>query len=74
MKRLALAASLLLAVTAARVDAGGLPSPKSYTGGPASCHSTPYIRGPEGKVPDPVRDSSRKTHRDLHQAHAVRVK
>ena len=75
MKRFALAAFLLLGLTAARVEARGLPSPKSFTGGSVAGHSTPFIKGPEGKkVPTPVRDSSRKTHLDLHQTHAVRAK
>ncbi len=75
MKRLALAAFLLLVLTAARGEAGGLPSPKTFTGGSVSNHSTAFIKGPQGKkVPTPVRDSSRKTHLDLHQTHAVRAK
>jgi hypothetical protein len=73
MKRLAMAAFLLLAVTTARVEAGSLPKAKSVIDRDTASHTTPYIRGAR-KVPEPVRDESRTTHRDLHQTHAVRAK
>jgi hypothetical protein len=74
MKRLAMAAFLLLAVTTARVEAGSsLPKAKSVIDRDTASHTTPYIRGTR-KVPEPVRDESRTTHRDLHQTHAVRAK
>jgi hypothetical protein len=74
MKRLAMAAFLILAVTPARMEAKSLPKPKSLTDRETSNHQTHYVRGQSTKVPEPVRDESRTTHRDLHQTHAVRAK
>jgi len=72
MKRLAMATFLLLAVAAVRVDAKSLPQAKSAIAQETPSHTTPYVRGPKAKTPEPVRDSGRKTHRDLHLTHAVR--
>lgn len=74
MKRLAMAAFLLLAVTTARVDARSLPQAKSAINRNTGSHVTPFVRGTQAKVPEPVRDASRTTHRDLHLTHAVRGK
>jgi hypothetical protein len=74
MKRLAMAAFLLLAVTPARMEARSLPMPKRITDREAPNHQTHYVRGSQKKLPEPVRDEGRTTHRDLHQTHAVRAK
>ena len=72
MKRLAMAAFLLLAVTT--VEAGSLPKPKSVIDRDRANHMTPYVRGQQAKLPEPVRDAGRTSHGDLHQTHAVRTK
>ena len=72
MKRLAMAAFLLLAATSARMEAGSLPKPKSFTDRVIPTHQTPYVRGARAKLPEPVRDASRTTHRNLHLTHFVR--
>jgi hypothetical protein len=74
MKRLAIAAFLLLAVTTAGVEARSLPQAKSVLDRNVGSHVTPFVRGPKAKVPEPVRDAGRNTHGDLHLTHAVRAK
>lgn len=74
MKLLAMAAFLLLAVTPSGTEAGSLPKPTSLVDRDTAKHVTPYVRGSQAKLADPIRDSSRKSHRDLHQAHYVRGK
>jgi hypothetical protein len=72
MKRLAMAAFLILAVGPARIEARSLPKPKSLTDRPASSHQTHYVRGSQKKLPEPVRDESRGANRDFHPTHLVR--
>jgi hypothetical protein len=72
MKSLGIAAFLLLAATAVRVEAKSLPQPKSTIDRDTQTHVTPFVRGPRAKVPTPVRDSDRKTGHDLHLSHGVR--
>jgi len=74
MKLLAMAAFLLLAVTPARTEAASLPKAKSLVDRDTEKHVTPYVRGSQAKLPAPVRDSSRKSHRNLHLTHFVRGK
>jgi hypothetical protein len=71
MKRLAMAAFLLLAASSAPTEAGPLPKAKSVIDREVASHTTPYVRTPR-KLPDPVRDSSRTTHQALHLTHFVR--
>ena len=73
MKRLAMAAFLLLAVSTVQLEAGPLPKPQSLTDRDAAKSGTHYVRGSK-KVPQAARDADRKSHRDLHQAHYVRLK
>ena len=74
MKRFAMAAFLLLVVTAARLEARSLPTAKSVLDRKAVSHVTPFVRGTQAKVPEPVRDAARNTHGELHLTHAVRGK
>jgi hypothetical protein len=74
MKRLAMAAFLLLAATSARTEAGSLPKPKSVIDRETQTHQTHYVRGSRAKLPEPVHDQSRGSHRGLRLTHAVRGK
>jgi len=74
MKRLAMAVFLLLAATPARTEAGSLPKAKSPIDREKATYQTHYVRGTGARVPQPLRDASRKSHRDLHQTHFVRRK
>jgi hypothetical protein len=74
MKRLAMAAFLLLAAISARTEAGSLPSPKSVIDRERPTYQTHYVRGNRAKLPEPVRDASRASQRDLRLTHAVRGK
>ena len=73
MKRLAMAAFLLLVASSAPTEAGSLPKPKSVVDREVAVHTTPYVRASR-KLPAPIRDESRKSHRDLHQTHYTRGK
>ena len=73
MKRLAMAAFLLLAATSARTEAGSLPKPKSVIDRETPGHQTPYVRGTR-KLPNPARYGRSTTQGDLHQTHSVRGK
>jgi len=74
MKRLAMAAFLLLAVSTAGLEAGSLPKPKSVIDRETPTHPTPYVRGTRAKLPEPVRAASRGVHRGFRLSHAVRGK
>ena len=72
MKRLAMAAFLLVAASSAPTEARPLPKPKSVIDRVIPNTPTSYVRGARAKLPEPVRDGSRTTHRDLHLTHSVR--
>ena len=72
MKRLAMAAFLLVAASSAPTEAGPLPKPKSVIDRVIPTHQTSYVRGARAKLPEPIRDASRTTHRNLHLTHFVR--
>jgi hypothetical protein len=74
MKRLAMAVFVLLAATSARTEAGSLPKAKSPNDQEKPTHQTHFVRGAGARLPQPLRDASRKSHRDLHQTHFVRGK
>jgi hypothetical protein len=74
MKRLAMAAFLLLAVSTVQLEAGSLPKARSHTNRDQAKHLTAYVRGSNGKLPQAVRDGDRKSHRDLHLTHYTRGK
>jgi hypothetical protein len=71
MKRLAMAAFLLLAVSSAPTEAGPLPKAKSVIDRDVASHTTPYVRAPR-KLPEPVRFGNSTTHKNLHLTHFVR--
>ena len=73
MKRLAMAAFLLLAASSAPTEAGPLPKPKSVVDRDVPNHTTPYVRTPR-KLPEPVRDGSRVNNLNSHLTHFVRGK
>lgn len=73
MKRLAMAAFLLLAVSTVQLEARPLPKSPSLTDRDAAKSGTHYVRGSK-KVPQAARDADRKSHRDLHQTHHTRGK
>jgi hypothetical protein len=73
MKRLAMAAFLLLAASSARTEAGSLPKPKSVIDRDVASHTTPYVRGTRN-LPEPVRDGSRASQGGIRLTHAVRTK
>jgi hypothetical protein len=73
MKRLALAALLILAVTPAQMEARSLPKARSFTSRPAPNRQTHYVRGSQKPLPAPLRDTSRGAHHDLHVTHGVRA-
>lgn len=72
MKRSATVAFLLLAVIGARVEARELPQPLSALQRDRSCNFTHVVRGPQQKLPQPVRDESRGRYRPSWQTHALR--
>jgi hypothetical protein len=74
MKRLAIAAFLLLAATPVRTEAGSLPKPKSLIDRTKATHQTHYVRDTRAKLPGPIRNEHRDTHRGFRQSHAVRGK
>ena len=73
MKRLAMAAFLLLAASSAPTEAGSLPKPRSLTDRETQTSQTHYVRGTR-KVPEPVRDGSRDSQGGIRLTHAVRGK
>jgi hypothetical protein len=73
MKRLAMAAFLLLAVSTVQLEARPLPKAQSVIDRDAAKSQTHYIRGSK-KVPQAARDADRKSHRDQHQTHFTRGK
>jgi hypothetical protein len=73
MKRLAMAAFLLLTVIPARTEAGSLPKPKSLIDREKPIYQTAYVRGTR-KLPEPIRNEHRDAHRGFRQSHAVRGK
>jgi len=73
MKRLAMAAFLLLAASSAPTEAGRLPKPKSVIDRDVASHTTPFVRAPR-KLPEPLRDASRASQGGIRLTHAVRGK
>ena len=71
MKRLAMAAFLLLAATSARTEAGSLPKPKSLIDREKPTYLTHGNRDMRA-LPEPLRDARRDSHRGLRSSHAVR--
>jgi hypothetical protein len=74
MKRLAMAAFLLLAAMPAGTEAGSLPKPKSLINREKAAHQTASVRGPRAKLPEPIRNAHRDSHRGFRQSHSVRGK
>lgn len=74
MKRLAMAVFLLLAATSAWTEAGSLPKAKSLIDRERPTYETPFVRGSRAKLPQPLRDASRDSHRSFRLSHAVRGK
>ena len=74
MKRLAMAASLLLVVTAARTEAGPLPQPKLHVGSERSSHLMHSVRGNRAKLPQPAQHVAAAAYGGLRLSHGVRGK
>ena len=72
MKRLAMAAFLLLVVTAARTEAGPLPQPKSHLGQQQPSHLTHSVRGNRAKLPQPAQGIGDAAYGGLRLSHGVR--
>ena len=73
MKRLAMAAFLLLAASSAPTEARPLPKPKSVIDRDVPSHTTPYVRA-AAEAPRSRPRRKPRTHRDPHLTHSVRGK
>ena len=74
MKRLAMAAFLLLAASSAPTEAGPLPKAKSVIDRDVASHTTPYVRGSAEAPRGRPRRKPQAPPGDLHQTHFVRGK
>jgi hypothetical protein len=74
MKRLAMAAFLILVVTVARTKAGPLPQPKSHVGQERTANLTHFVRGNRTKLPQPAPHVAAAAYGGLRLSHAVRGK
>jgi len=74
MKRWAMAAFLLLALTTARTEAGSLPKPRLSIDEQRPSYQTHSVRGNRAKLPEPDRGNGRDAHRGLRVTHGVRGK
>ena len=72
MKRLAMAAFLLLAVTVARTEAGPLPQPKSRVGQERPSNLSHSVRGNRAKLPQPAQGIGDAAYGGLRLSHGVR--
>jgi hypothetical protein len=72
MKRLAMAAFLLLVVTAARTEAGPLPQPKSRVGQEKTSNLSHSVRGNRAKLPQPAQRVGDAAYGGLRLSHGVR--
>ena len=74
MKRLAMAAFLLLAATSARTEAGSLPKPKSVIDRDTADHTRRTTSEAAGEAPRAGPRRQPRSHRGLRLTHAVRGK
>jgi hypothetical protein len=75
MKRLAMAAFLLLAASSAWADAGPLPKPKSLVDQDRPTTQSHSVRGNRAKLPQPARGfGGNDSYRGLRVSHGVRGK
>lgn len=72
MKRLAMAAFLLLVVTAARTEAAPLPQPKSHAGQERLSNMSHAVRGNRAKLPQPAQHIGAAAYGGLRLSHGVR--
>ena len=72
MKRLAMAAFLLLVVTASRTEAGPLPQPKSRVGQERTSNMSHSVRGNRTKLPQPAQHIGAAAFGGLRLSHGVR--